>query len=197
MSRIFLVLLALLIPQFGWSIQLKNPFVWSPEVLEITLGEHEEIVRRHYIIPPSARTEEFMLSFSSHLKKMKVSSVEKRWVTLISADVSHWLGHFYEERGQLWLAWEAHAESYELYRSSGLVFSPHINWLNGSGHAAYHLRTLADRVKAAEQLPLEIATTPILREPQGRLYLELYAVQLIESLRDYWSHTLPGACWRL
>jgi hypothetical protein len=98
----------------------------------------------YYDIPASTSPLEWFQKLVLVLKSDLVVHPEDGAKTFVLlADAYHWIGHIYEDRGQLENAWEAHNKSYEAYLLSNLRYSPMINFLNGLEHAKHHINRLA------------------------------------------------------
>ena len=64
---------------------------------------------------------------------------------LMLGDAYHWIGHIFEDRGELDRAWEAYNKSYQHYLLTREKFSPMINSLDGREHAKMHLWRIVEK----------------------------------------------------
>lgn len=116
---------------------------------EIELYLTNEISGYGFFSPNSVRTE--MEKFIERIQNSDIAASEKH---LVLGDAYHWLGHVYEEKGELTLAYEAYVRSHVHYQKTPLKRSPRINkMLIVQEHGEFHLKDIKKTI-------LSIASTP-------------------------------------
>ena len=111
-------------------------------------AETEELLalERNYEIPKGVDVvlwfHELIDTVESHLRRDPKLTQEGR---VIIGDAYHWIGHIYEERGDLEKAWRSYELAYGSYMMTELAVSPFLSNLGTRQHARFHLTDLAER----------------------------------------------------
>ena len=151
----------------------------------------------YYSIPGSMRALEWLETLISILEQDRIKNPQYADKTQLQlGDAYHWIGHIYEDRGQLELAWAAQNKAYEHYLLSNIKSSPAINNLLTAAHARFHLVRLAEKLN--RPLPMGLIKDPQLREKKIPTLAEMKNYrQDVEMAWDRLSpSTRPKICKR-
>lgn len=97
--------------------------------------------------PPEYSLMNLETLIQENAEKLKVAK-DRSPRELLLGDTYHWLGHLYEEKGELLLAYECYIRSQVHYSKTALKKSPRINQrLIVQEHAEFHLRDIADTLR--------------------------------------------------